>query len=292
MKKTGKPHLPVEAFFNLLGSLKNEVGWVQAPGGHSLLKFLSEKTGIGQQTALKKLDELAKLGYIQKDFRGNILWRIKILISEWDESRLQKKQEKEKLEPVSTPVVAASVVGVAQEKNLQHAPTPTPELSKPAKPQEKRFAIFMDYVNLEKGLPKSTDRFKNFSWLLNPILEKGKLIHAFVFIPDHYASRAPLMQFTHKYRFTSILCPRRMSGAVTKDVDMVDTQMIELAWVIIDHSDITDLIIVAGDGDFQGLVTHALWQQKNVKIISAAKAISGRYLEMEEDGSLSVQLVS
>ncbi|MBI2063504.1 MAG: NYN domain-containing protein [Candidatus Yanofskybacteria bacterium] len=266
MRKSPKQHLQLKDLFILLCSLKNSIGWVQAPNGRALIKHLSEETKVSPAPIGKKIQELEKLGYIQEDFHGNTLWRIRILIPEWDESRLPKKQETARSEPAS-------------------------KSPKPAKPQEKRFAVFMDYKNLEMNLPRSTDKFRNFSWLLDPILNQGKIIFAFVFIPDHYVSRAPIMQLTHKHHFHAIFCPRQINGVTTKDADTVDAQMQELAWALIQNSDITDVVIVTGDSDFQRLATHAKWQQKRVWVVSAEKAVSGRFLEMAQDGSLALQLV-
>ncbi|MEK7135043.1 MAG: NYN domain-containing protein, partial [Patescibacteria group bacterium] len=52
----------------------------------------------------------------------------------------------------------------------------------------------------------------------------------------------------------------------------------ELGRFLVEHSDITDLVIVSGDADFQGLIEFARWQQKRVKVVSAHEAISGRIL--------------
>lgn len=100
------------------------------------------------------------------------------------------------------------------------------------------------------------------------------------------------MQLTHKHHFHAIFCPRQTGNSTTKDADTVDAQMHELAWALIEHSSITDAVIVTGDADFQRLATHARWQQKRVTIVSSEKTLSGRFLEMERDGSLAVQLVS
>ena len=277
MKKPHKRHLQLKGLFDYLSSLKNSLGWAQAPGGHALIKFLSEETHVSQAPIGKKIDELAKLGYIQKDFHGNTLWRIKILLSEWDDNRLPEKRKREKVKSES---VVVQTVNAVPTENIQHTQ------------QEKRFAVFMDYKNLEMSLPRTTDKFRNFSWLLDPILKQGKIIFAFVFIPDHYVSRAPIMQLTHKHHFHAIFCPRQISGVTTKDADTVDAQMQELAWALIQNSNITDVIIVTGDGDFQRLATHAKWQQKQVLVVSAEKAVSGRFLEMAEDGSLTLRLVT
>lgn len=300
------PRLQLKDFFDLLCSLKNATGWIQEPGGRELIKFLATKAQTSSMAVKRALNELEELKYIKKDFRGSrkkILWRVKILIDYWNETPLNEKHEKEMLILEKDPLDIENV-GDALKTNLNQqpgeanaesqvhleAPT-TPELLE--KEPERRFAIFMDFVNLEKGLPKYANRFRDFSWLLDPILKKGKIIFAFVFIPEHYVSRAPIMQLTHKHHFHSILCPRQIGKSTTKDADTVDAQLQELAWPIIQipGNYITDVVIVSGDADFQGLATRARWQQKEVTVISTAKALSGRFLEMEEDKTIVVQLV-
>lgn len=287
-------NISLKGFFEFLCSLKNEAGWVQEPKGRALTRFLAEKTSLCPATVGNNLKRLADLKYIEKEFHGRqkaILWRVKILANTWDESLVTEKHgqntsEKTRLNlapNAEEPTVLTPTVGTSSH------PNPEPE---PAKTPEKRFAVFMDYSNLERNLPKTTDCFRNFSWLLDPILKRGKIIFAFVFIPDHYVSRAPIMQLTHKHHFHAIFCPRQISGTITKDADTVDAQMQELGWALIQHSDITDVIIVSGDADFQRLATHAKWQQKRVMVVSSAKALSGRFLEMSQEGALTIRLVS
>ena len=154
----------------------------------------------------------------------------------------------------------------------------------------KKFAIFFDYKNLEINL-RDKDRFNDFSWLMDPLLKEGKIIFAFVFIPDHYANRVPLIMLANKHRFQPILCPRELGKTTTKDKDTVDAKMEDLGKAILEHSDITDIIIVSGDSDFQELSVFAKWQQKSVKVISAASAVSPRFLEMKNANQIDLKPV-
>lgn len=138
----------------------------------------------------------------------------------------------------------------------------------------KRFAILMDFENLEKNINRT--KLHDFSWLLNPILEQGKISCAYVFIPDHYGSNPPVRTLSNIHRFFCVFCPKK--SGVLKDADSVDARMDELGRFLVEHSDITDLVIVSGDADFQGLIEFARWQQKRVKVVSAHEAISGRIL--------------
>ena len=165
------------------------------------------------------------------------------------------------------------------------APTPVA-----AKQRSRTFAIFMDYRNLEMGLPDSFRRFRDFSWLVNPILAQGKIVFGFVFIPDNYGGRVPLHQLANKHSFTPILCTRRVSRLDTKDGDTVDAKMDSLARSLIEHTDITDIVIVSGDADFQDLANFARYHQKGVTVVSAAQAVSGRFLEMAKTGAIQLAL--
>lgn len=150
----------------------------------------------------------------------------------------------------------------------------------------KRFAILMDFENLEKNIDRT--KLYDFSWLLNPILEQGKISCAYVFIPDHYGSNPPIRTLSNIHRFFCVFCPKETGAVDKKDKDSVDTRMDELGRFLVEHSDITDLVIVSGDADFQGLIEFARWQQKRVKVVSAHEAISGRLLF---DEALEKQLV-
>lgn len=157
----------------------------------------------------------------------------------------------------------------------------------------RRFAIFIDYRNLEKGLEAQNrqERLSDFSWLTGPVLAEGKIIFAFVFIPEHYLSRAPIMQLAYRHRFQIVVCPRQIGTLTTKDADSVDEKIRALAEPIVEHSDITDIVIVSGDADFEPLAVTSVWRQKRVKIVSASDAVSGRFVERAVNGSLTISLV-
>lgn len=156
---------------------------------------------------------------------------------------------------------------------------------------QKRFAILIDYANLELGIKDPVERLRDFSWLLDPILKDGKIVFAFVFLPEQMSSRQPIMQLFHRHGFSPILCPRQIDGAITKDKDTVDARMIDIGMALIEHSDITNLVVVSGDADFQRLVTFAVWGQKKVTVISAGQSLS-RALEEMEGKNLSIRRIS
>lgn len=247
----GSTNLTAQGLFKILMGLKNTEGIVTAPNGGNVLDYLKRRTGKKVSLIRKLLDDLICLEYIKNRHKGKELFEIEML--------------KDKIEHCDF-----------------LAPKPI---------DERYFAIFLDYLNLEQNMP-NPDRFRDFSWLTEPILKKGKILFAFVFIPEHYATRAPVMLLSNKHRFHVILCPRQVSGVTTKDADTVDSKINELAIPLIWSSIITDVILVSGDADFQPLAVFAKRQGKKVKVISAAEAVSGRFLEMEKDGQIDLELVN
>ncbi len=154
--------------------------------------------------------------------------------------------------------------------------------------RERRYAVFMDYLNLERNL--GTQRFDDFSWLIDPIRKEGIIIFGWVFIPQSYIGNPAIHQLSNIHSFDPILCTQQMQGVVTKDKDRVDAKMDSLARRLIDHSDITDIVIISGDADFQDLANYARWRNKEVKIISAKQAISSRFIKMAGVGAVKMEL--
>lgn len=186
-------------------------------------------------------------------------------------------------------------IGVFRRKIGSFLPNWSPEIkAAEAEPEKKErlFGIFMDYRNLEMHLKRtSRDKLNDFSWLLDPILSEGKIILSFVFIPSHYTVMPPVMQLTRLHHFIPVVCPRQISGAVTKDRDSVDNQMESLTRDLVEYSILTDFVIVSGDADFAALATFAQWRQKRVHIVSTLEALSGRFMEMHRSGAVKVRLV-
>lgn len=155
-------------------------------------------------------------------------------------------------------------------------------------PQKRIFALFMDYKNLELNLSGGAKKFSDFSWLLNPILECGTIAYAFVFIPENYTNRIPIHQLSNKHSFFPILCTHQIEHAIMKNKDTVDATMESLAMSLIIHSDVTDILIISGDADFQKLANFAIFNQRKVTVISAATAVSGRFIEMHKNKQIEL----
>lgn len=247
-----------EKLFKRLVTFGDKV--IEGPQGVPLLTFLSTVCGMNQAQIRGALRKLELLGYIRVSYSAvSNPVQIRILNRVWD-----------------------------PERTLEFIPT--------YEPQEKRkFAVFIDYKNLEdsfanQGERLSVDRFRDFSWLIDPILEEGIIVFAFVFIPEQLSNRPAIMQLSYRHRFFPVICPRQIEGLITKDKDTVDTKMIALGKDLIEHSDCTDVVIVGGDGDFTELANFAIWRQKRVQVMSTPESLSKDFLELEGK-RLHVQLL-
>lgn len=265
----GHEHLSLEEFFNNLLQLENGPsegrGAIYARDGHRVISsYVGAKLKYRRQEAKRNIDELARLGYVKKLYSDRNCIGIEFLLKSWNQGRNSA------LKAVPLPNMTPRLVDTKQ--------------------QPRTFALFMDYRNLELGLPDSVRRFRDFSWLLNPILAQGKIVFAFVFIPDNYGARLPIHQLSNKHSFIPVLCTRKTADPAAKDRDGVDAKMDSLARSLIEHTDITDIVIVSGDADFQDLANFARYHQKGVTVVSAAQAISGRFLNMAEAGAIRLAL--
>lgn len=259
--------LNLQTLLELLVKEQNVLGYVLDPKGRSLPRHLSEKLGFSSSTILKALKELASMGYIQLEERKGSLYRARIKKDAWDENLV-----------ATTPII---IVEEAQRAFVRKGP--------------RTFLVFLDWENLARNISRGNPqeklkRLSNFSWLLNPIIAKGKTLLALAFVTNNEAGLPPIMQLSHQ-GFYPVLCPRQLGVVATKEKDTVDAKLDEVARVLIEHSDATDVIVIAGDADFQPLVNFARFHQKTVTVVSASQAISGRFLEMEKRGDVTVKLV-
>lgn len=178
---------------------------------------------------------------------------------------------------------------LTRKPKIAERPSQTPQILQ--MPQKRIFVIFMDYRNLVSDLPNSAKKFSNLSWLIDPILKCGIISFAYVFIPDNCTKNIEIFQLGNKHGFWPILCTRRIEGAIMKDKDTVDARMDTKARSMIVHTDVTDIVIISGDADFQDLANFARYHQKKVTVISTARARSGRFLEMAEAGSIELKII-
>lgn len=139
--------------------------------------------------------------------------------------------------------------------------------------KKRTFIVLMDGDNLFQGLEGNFDKLTDFSWLLDPIAERGNLQLKFVFFVQlHYP---PVEILSKSHCFFPIVCLGEQDGKLPKQMDNADALMTELGSILVAHHDFTDLVIVSGDRDFNRLATKAKDYRKNVLIISARDALSG-----------------
>lgn len=131
-----------------------------------------------------------------------------------------------------------------------------------------RLGVFLDYENISKEAAlenKSID----FEALRKELLKIGHIAFAFIFIPEHLVTYS-LPRYVYDKGFYVVACPGSGNG---KEKDRVDTNMTEMGIRLIEHSDITDLVIVSRDSDFVRLANYARFHGKKV-IVFAGKKVS------------------
>ncbi len=149
--------------------------------------------------------------------------------------------------------------------------------------QKKRsFVVLIDCDNLFKGIQGDITKLEDFSWLTGPILEKGILLMGLAFLPDYMSTNPPVYILSKNHRFFPIVCLGERDGKTPKQMDNVDARITELGTNLIEHYNFSDLVIVAGDADYNHLATMAKYHKKNVLIISARDALSGLLKERFE----------
>lgn len=281
-----------ELFTAFLFLRNKETNIAQDPKGENIVSYLKEQLRFKTSMPVhQRIDELAKLGYIEKYcYNGEKLFSVKLLKTRWQEpEQLIKKlkpQPVKKVKLIKIEKLKAEQAKVELVKKIDKKYEPiTPVIAPVVK--EKRFAILIDYENLRKNV--SQIKLLDFSWLFDPILAEGKIVGGYVFFPEHYGNNMPVKTLSNIHRLFCVVCPKDIgNNGEFKDKDVVDSRMDELGRFLVEHSDITDLVIVSGDADFQGLVQFARWQQKEVKLVSAADAISSRF---RLDEKLEKQLI-
>lgn len=268
--KKQQKYIDIKQLFEFLAANKNPLGYLQEPSGNrNLLNFLAEKLGVAPLTIDKKLAELVELQYIAlENYKKypNRLFRVKVLINQWDPARISS---------VATPIRPPKAIGIPKTRGINI---------------KRGFLLLVDYENVRRNLKPSDERLRNFAWLTEPLLKKGKIFMAVVFGPDSNA--VPKMRLTQQ-GFYVIDCPRQMGSVITKDKDTVDAKMSNFASILIMISSelITDVVIISGDGDFQPLMALARFQQKKVTVRSAPDALSNIFREMQEYGMLTVETI-
>lgn len=273
-----------ELFTAFLFLRNKETNIAQDPKGENIVIYLRNQLRFKTSFPVyQRIEDLIKLGYIEKYcYNGEALFSVKLLKLRWQEPEPQKKLKlaKPKIKKLAEQLVKKELVAdkpeiKKQDKLIESAPvvSATPE---------KRFAVLIDWQNLRKHV--NDKKLRDFSWLWNPILREGEIEAVFVFIPDHLIYSAPLRTLSNHHRFLCLtaICPPKSENGIAKEKDSVDNRLVEFGKLLTRHKDITNVVIVAGDGDFQDLKQAVVWRNKTVKVVSAADAISSNFLFDEQ----------
>lgn len=152
---------------------------------------------------------------------------------------------------------------------------------------KRRFAVFIDYLNLRKSIRTPNDL--DLDTFIDSIIAKGRLQWMYVFIPEHVLGSVPMRTLVSRYQAWPVVCPQDMdTSRILKDKDTVDFQMNRLIQSIVEHTDITDIIIVSGDADFYPVARWTHQQGIRVHIISGKPALSKMF---SEDDKISVTTI-
>ncbi len=130
--------------------------------------------------------------------------------------------------------------------------------------------ILVDYMNVQMKAVDS-GQIVDLKELTEMCLKTGIIKDKFIFAPLQYINDDNLLKF-HNLGYKTIVCPRHTESI--KDKDRVDWVMKDFAERCFDeNSDITDIVIVTHDGDFNSLANFMKDRGKKV-ILFGIKEIS------------------
>ena len=263
-ERMGRRPLRDQHFQNLVKI--SEGGVVRSVLREGMLSYLVRVCGWSNQaTASMRLTKLIRAGLVRVEKSGKQIVAIHLLGGASKETSSHTKD--------AVGVIAAppAVVPEAKTEEVLTVDTPT-------SPGQIRIAILIDWDNLHIGVEPAM--LKDFGWLMNPLLQEGcSIVMAMVFYPQTndkgFAVPVPLQTLSNVYDFMCVCCPRKYAGgSLIKSVDRVDHKMEMWGSFFVQHTDITDIVIVSGDGDFRTLANVALRYRKRVRIIAPKGALA------------------
>ena len=156
---------------------------------------------------------------------------------------------------------------------------------------ERRAAVLVDYENMDKNVSVQ-NWLQDFNLFIEPILDKCDVILLAIFVPEHMAGLMPKRVLCNRDRFFVIACPpvspRDTDFFRIKDTDTVDARMDQFGKFLVSHCEMTDLVVVTGDGGFQELLKFGYYHRKKITLISPADAVSGRFILQENEFNLNL----
>lgn len=146
------------------------------------------------------------------------------------------------------------------------------------KKERRRFLILLDYENVFiSPLGKGRDKLRDLSWIIEPVLAEGEITFAMAFVPDNIIGTVPMELYYSG--FLVISTPPKTEGEelAWKYTDSADQIMTRTGKSLIQHSHITDVVIVSGDADFNDLVNFARFKGCHVKVVAYESSLSKRF---------------
>jgi uncharacterized LabA/DUF88 family protein len=159
----------------------------------------------------------------------------------------------------------------------------------------RKFAVLIDFENFRKGIDHP-EEVLDFSWLTFDIHEvAGKVVIGVVFFPAYLERDVNLGTIIDIQGYLPVRCLRgitqtRGTRTTIKQIDTVDNIMLAFGRFILENTDVTDIVIVSGDYDFQVLVSEIKNRGRKVHIYSAGRALSGGF-RLQERSGVSVSVI-
>lgn len=145
------------------------------------------------------------------------------------------------------------------------------------KTEKKKFIILLDYENVwtaPLGAGKGRNKLQDLSWLIEPILAEGEILFSMAFVSDNLVGTVPME--LHDAGFVVVGTPPKLDGMVWKHTDSADQIMLRTGKNLVQHCNVTDVVIVSGDADFTDLINFARFKGCRVKVVAYQKSLSRR----------------
>lgn len=145
------------------------------------------------------------------------------------------------------------------------------------KEKQKKLVVVVDYQNVALANEAVlAHKILDFEMLRQRCLEIGPVAACFLFIPSHWVDKESVRE-AEKNCFFIIACHGVALQAENhhKIEDTVDIQIIKFVRsLLLDNSDITDIVVVGSDKHMLHFIQPAKWQDKMIHIFSGAELAS------------------
>lgn len=145
------------------------------------------------------------------------------------------------------------------------------------KEKQRKLVVVVDYQNVALANEAIlAHKILDFEMLRQRCLEIGPVAACFLFIPSHWVDKESVKE-AEKNCFFVITCHgvSAQNGTNHKIEDSVDIHIIKfVSSLLLDNSDITDIVVVGSDRHMLHFIQPAKWQDKTVHIFSGAELAS------------------